>query len=95
METKLLISSIIFCAKITLYNQFWSRALYSIQTNIVTKLFLYQKEQPKDEEEVLENIYRYIDRIFAIVRPRRLLYMAIGKLQHTSYKQHRQSLSYF
>jgi 5'-3' exoribonuclease 2 len=35
------------------------------------------KEQPKDEEEVLENIYRYIDRIFAIVRPRRLLYMAI------------------
>jgi 5'-3' exoribonuclease 2 len=32
---------------------------------------------PKDEDEMMIAIFEYIDRIFAIVRPRRLLYMAI------------------
>ena len=32
---------------------------------------------PKDEDEMMEAIFEYIDRIFNIVRPRRLLYMAI------------------
>ena len=32
---------------------------------------------PKDEDEMMVAIFEYIDRIFNIVRPRRLLYMAI------------------
>ncbi|GFS82869.1 5'-3' exoribonuclease 2 [Nephila pilipes] len=35
------------------------------------------KPAPKDEEEMMIAIFEYIDRIFSIVRPRRLLYMAI------------------
>jgi 5'-3' exoribonuclease 2 len=35
------------------------------------------KPQPESEEEILNAIYEYIDRLFAIVRPRRLLYLAI------------------
>jgi 5'-3' exonuclease len=34
---------------------------------------------PTTEREVFLNIFDYIDRLFAIVRPRRLLYMAIGE----------------
>ena len=33
---------------------------------------------PTTEAEVFECIFDYIDRLFAIVRPRKLLYMAIG-----------------
>lgn len=32
---------------------------------------------PTTETEVFQNIFDYIDRLFALVRPRRLLYMAI------------------
>ena len=32
---------------------------------------------PKNEDEMMIAIFDFIDRIFAIVRPRRLLYMAI------------------
>lgn len=35
---------------------------------------------PTTEAEVFENIFDYIDRLFSIIRPRRLLYMAIGGL---------------
>ena len=35
---------------------------------------------PTTEAEVFECIFDYIDRLFAIVRPRKLLYMAIGAL---------------
>lgn len=35
------------------------------------------KPAPKNEDEMMADIFEYIDRIFAIVRPRRLLYMAI------------------
>jgi len=35
------------------------------------------KEQPTSDEEIMLNIMSYIDRLFAIVRPRRLLYLAI------------------
>ena len=34
-------------------------------------------EQPKSEDEMMTAIYAYIDRILRIVRPRKLLYMAI------------------
>eukprot|EP01126_Amoeba_proteus_P056657 TRINITY_DN7143_c0_g1_i5.p1 TRINITY_DN7143_c0_g1~~TRINITY_DN7143_c0_g1_i5.p1 ORF type:complete len:149 (+),score=32.88 TRINITY_DN7143_c0_g1_i5:188-634(+) len=35
------------------------------------------KPQPKNEEEIMLAIFEYIDRLFSIVRPRRLLYLAI------------------
>lgn len=38
------------------------------------------QEAPTTEAEVFDIIFKYIDRIFAIVRPRKLLYMAIGKV---------------
>ncbi|KAI0216755.1 5'-3' exoribonuclease 2 [Lamellibrachia satsuma] len=35
------------------------------------------KPAPKNEDEMMVDIFEYIDRIFAICRPRKLLYMAI------------------
>ncbi|KAK2178116.1 hypothetical protein NP493_558g01017 [Ridgeia piscesae] len=35
------------------------------------------KPAPKNEDEMMADIFEYIDRIFAIVRPRKVLYMAI------------------
>jgi len=32
---------------------------------------------PATEEDMIENVFKYVDRIFAMVRPRKLLYMAI------------------
>ncbi len=32
---------------------------------------------PKNEDEMMVEIFAYIDRIFGIVRPRKVLYMAI------------------
>ncbi len=37
----------------------------------------HSRAAPKDEDEMMEAIFEYIDRIFNIIRPRRLLYMAI------------------
>jgi 5'-3' exoribonuclease 2 len=34
---------------------------------------------PTTENEVFQNIFDYIDRLFSIVRPRKLIYMAIGR----------------
>lgn len=36
------------------------------------------KEPPKTEEEMMIAIGDYIDRLFSIVRPRKLIYFAIG-----------------
>jgi 5'-3' exoribonuclease 2 len=33
---------------------------------------------PTTESEVFDNIFDYIDRLFGMIRPRKLLYMAIG-----------------
>jgi 5'-3' exonuclease len=35
------------------------------------------KPAPKTEEEMYIEIFKYIDRIFAMIRPRKLLFMAI------------------
>ena len=39
--------------------------------------FYSPRPAPEDEDEMMVAIFEYIDRIFNIVRPRRLLYMAI------------------
>ena len=33
--------------------------------------------QPKTEEDMFENVCRYVDRLFRVIRPRKLLYLAI------------------
>lgn len=40
-------------------------------------MFFLFRPAPKNEEEIMIAIFEAIDRLFAIVRPRRLLYMAI------------------
>ena len=40
-------------------------------------VFLNFRPAPENEDEMMEAIFEYIDRIFNIVRPRKVLYMAI------------------
>jgi len=40
-------------------------------------LFCVSRAAPKNEDEMMVAIFEYIDRLFNIVRPRRVLYMAI------------------
>ena len=37
----------------------------------------YCRPAPKNEDEMMIEIFAYIDRLMSVVRPRRLLYMAI------------------
>ena len=39
------------------------------------------KPAPKNEDEMMIAIFECIDRLFAIVRPRKVLYMAIGNVK--------------
>jgi 5'-3' exoribonuclease 2 len=36
------------------------------------------KKAPETEDEMMVEVFAYIDRIFRLIRPRKLLYMAIG-----------------
>lgn len=40
-------------------------------------MFFFLRPAPKNEDEMMILIFEYIDRIFSIVRPRKVLYMAI------------------
>lgn len=37
------------------------------------------KDPPKDEEEMMLEIFKYTERVFNMVRPRKLLMIAVGK----------------
>jgi 5'-3' exonuclease len=43
----------------------------------------HYRPAPKNEDEMMVAIFEYIDRLFNIVRPRRLLYMAIDGVVST------------
>lgn len=52
--------------------------MYIVFTVCECCVYMYvSRAAPKDEDEMMEAIFEYIDRIFNIIRPRRLLYMAI------------------
>ena len=48
------------------------------------KLLSVYRPAPKNEDEMMVDIFEYIDRIFAICRPRKLLYMAIDGVVNTA-----------
>ena len=62
----------------TLLDKFMLNFIYSPtkKMNQYSNLIFY-RPAPKNEKEIMIAIYEAIDRIFGIVRPRRLLYMAI------------------
>lgn len=51
---------------------------------ILTQCYIYCRPAPKNEDEMMVAIFEYIDRLFNIVRPRRLLYMAIDGVVSTN-----------
>lgn len=46
-------------------------------TSYLYFICVQNRPAPKDEDEMMEAIFECIDRLFRIVRPRKLLYMAI------------------
>lgn len=42
------------------------------------------EEQPETEDEMILNIFKYVERVFNLVRPRQLLYLAIGTFSYFS-----------
>lgn len=51
--------------------------LYLDMNSIINSCARSESRSPKDEGQMMISIFAYIDTIFSIVRPRRLLYMAI------------------
>lgn len=53
---------------------------------------MFIRPAPKNEDEMMVAIFEYIDRLFNIVRPRRVLYMAIDGVVSTIYRLNAQLL---
>ena len=53
------------------------RQEYSVATFLKIFFYFLIRAAPKDEDEMMEHIFAYIDRLMSICRPRKLLYMAI------------------
>ncbi len=56
---------------ISVTHQYYARTLPLAPTHTP------KQDDPTDEDEMIKRIFKYIDRIFAMVRPRKLLFMAI------------------
>jgi hypothetical protein len=46
---------------------------------VLLSYFVHQASPPETFEDLFNNIFDYVDNLFSIVRPRKLLYMAIGE----------------
>lgn len=59
------------------FEKLWSQSFFSGLN------YFPHRPAPKNEDEMMVAIFEYIDRLFNIVRPRRVLYMAIdGVVRH-------------
>ena len=57
--------------------QFLNLLYYLRLLLMIVYLPIYFRPAPKNEDEMMIEIFAYIDRLMSVVRPRRLLYMAI------------------
>lgn len=53
------------------FEKWWSQSFFSGLN------YFPHRPAPKNEDEMMVAIFEYIDRLYNIVRPRRVLYMAI------------------
>lgn len=97
-----LISFILKFLVVTAMSNFqYSKATYTYFRNVSqwisvylvhTLNFVVHRPAPKNEDEMMVAIFEYIDRLFNIVRPRRVLYMAIDGVV-SNFKEQRTTCS--
>jgi hypothetical protein len=58
---------------------------HAVEWNLKQPFFYFWRPAPKNEDEMMIAIFDCIDRLFRIVRPRKLLYMAIDGVVSTNF----------